>query len=158
MSDETQAALSVAIKEVLQVHKVCTFQLICEGLRNLTVRKSHQPKVDPKNKKLMAAQLGLEAPPEELQKVITQVAVNIDGSYVLISSPDHPEHDQLRNIVIQLLQGKNKGPLKKADVTTAAQAQLGREISNNEYSKVMNEICVSKGSAWYLKSGDGGPK
>lgn len=54
------------------------------------------PKVDPKSKKLTAARNGLEAPPEELQKVITQVAVNIHGSYVLISSPDHPEHDQLR--------------------------------------------------------------
>ncbi|KAK9928579.1 hypothetical protein M0R45_025708 [Rubus argutus] len=158
MSDETQAALPEAIKEVLQIHKVCNFQLICYGFHRLAVGRSALPKVDPKNKTLIAAQNGLEDPPEELQKVIAQVAVNIDAAYVLISSPDHPEHNQLRNIVIQLLQGKNKGPLKKADVTTAAQQELGREISNNEYSKVMNEICVSKSSAWYLKSGDGGAK
>ncbi|XP_062001316.1 uncharacterized protein LOC133718478 [Rosa rugosa] len=158
MSDETRAALPDAIKEVLQKHKVCNFQLICDGLRHLTVDRMQHPKVDPKSKKLTAARNGLEAPPEELQKVITQVAVNIHGSYVLISSPDHPEHDQLRDVVIKLLQGKNKGPLKKLDVTIAAKEELGREISNNEYSKVMTELCVSKGSQWYLKSGDGGPK
>lgn len=41
-----------------------------------------------------------------------------------------------RDVVIKLLQGKNKGPIKKLDVTVAAQEELGREISNNEYNKV----------------------
>jgi DNA-directed RNA polymerase-3 subunit RPC5 len=62
----------------------------------LAVGRLALPKVDPKNKKLIAAQNGLEDPPEELQKVIAQVAVNIDAAYVLISSPDHPEHNRLR--------------------------------------------------------------
>ncbi|KAL6222440.1 hypothetical protein ACLB2K_005832 [Fragaria x ananassa] len=158
MSDETLAVLPQAIKEVFKTRKVCSFQLICDTLGNMTLERLQHAKVDPNSRKLTAIRNGLAAPPEELKNVITQFAVEIGGVYVLKSSSEHPEHDQLRDVVIKLLQGKNKGPIKKLDVTVAAQEELGREISNNEYNKVMNELCVSKGSQWYLKSGDGSPK
>ena len=44
----------------------------------------------------IAAAHGVEAPPEELQAIISQVAINIHGVYVLKSSPVHPEHDEFR--------------------------------------------------------------
>ncbi|XP_050364185.1 uncharacterized protein LOC126782884 [Argentina anserina] len=158
ISDETRAALPHFIKEVFKKYKVCNLQLIRDGLSKLTVEEFNMPKNDPKSKMLIAAKNASEAPLEVIQNFVTQVAIEIGGVYVLKSSPEHPEHDQLRNVVIKLLQGKNKGPLKKLDVTIAAQEELGREITNNEYSKVMNDICVSKGSQWYLRTGDGGPK
>ncbi|BFG39084.1 hypothetical protein CerSpe_253580 [Prunus speciosa] len=158
MSDETRAALPEAIKEVLQEHKVCNFRLICEGLRRLAVRKSSLPKVDPKTKRVIDAAYGVDAPQHELQKVICQVAADIHGLYVLKSSPEHSEHDRLRKVVIDLL--CTKGPdakLKRGEVFEAAKIALERDINTNEYNKVMNDFCVFKGSAWILKSGDGGP-
>lgn len=44
----------------------------------------------------VAAAYGVDAPPEELQEIINQVAMNIHGLYVLKSSPEHPEYDPLR--------------------------------------------------------------
>ncbi|ONH96780.1 hypothetical protein PRUPE_7G151600 [Prunus persica] len=158
MSDETRAALPEAIKEVLHEHKVCNFRLICEGLRRLAVRKSSLPKVDPKTKRVIDAAYGVDAPQHELQKVICQVAADIHGLYVLKSSPEHSEHDRLRKVVIDLL--CTKGPnakLKRGEVFEAAKIALERDINTNEYNKVMNDFCVFKGSAWILKSGDGGP-
>ena len=73
-----------------------SFQLIRRGLSDLAVRTSTLPKVDPRSKKVTAAQYGVQAPPHELQKVISEIAIDIHGSYVLKSSPDHPEHDKLR--------------------------------------------------------------
>ncbi|CAB4318004.1 unnamed protein product [Prunus armeniaca] len=137
---------------------IMNFRLICEGLRRLAVRKSSLPKVDPKTKRVIDAAYGVDAPQHELHKVICQVAADIHGLYVLKSSPEHSEHDRLRKVVIDLL--CTKGPnakLKRGEVFEAAKIALQRDINTNEYNKVMNDFCVFKGSAWILKSGDGGP-
>lgn len=100
-----------------------------------------------------AAALGVDAPPDELKKVIAQVAVNINELYVLKSSPEHPELDPLREVVINLLIGKGpNATLKRAEIFQAAKMALKRDISNAEYTKVMNDLCESKGSFWFLKS------
>ncbi|XP_068345124.1 uncharacterized protein [Pyrus communis] len=157
MSDETRAALQEAIKEVFQEHKVCNFQLIRRGLSDLAVRTSTLPKVDPRSKKVTAAQYGVQAPPHELQKVISEIAIDIHGSYVLKSSPDHPEHDKLRKVVMDLLCAKGpNAKLKRGEVSEATKISLGKEFTANEFSKVINEFCVSSGSSWVLKKGDGG--
>ncbi|KGN53263.1 DNA-directed RNA polymerase III subunit RPC5 isoform X1 [Cucumis sativus] len=154
MSDETREALPKALQKLFQNHKVCSFQLICQGLRDLAVSQSTLPKADARM--AVAAAYGVDAPPDELKKIISQVATEIHGLYVLTSSPEHPEYDPLRKVVIQLLRGRGpKAVLKKADVLEASKHELGRAINSNEYSKVMNEICISHGSSWTLKSGDG---
>ncbi|KAM1971969.1 hypothetical protein TB1_017793 [Malus domestica] len=119
MSDETRAALQEAIKEA--------------------IRTSTLPKVDPRSKKVTAAQYGVQAPQLELQRVISEIAIDIHGSYVLKSSPDHPEHEKLRS-----------------EVSEATKISLGKEFTANKFSKVINEFCVSSGSSWVLKKGHGG--
>nr|AEI98616.1 hypothetical protein 111O18.3 [Coffea canephora] len=115
MSEETREALPKALQKLFQSHKVC-FQQICQRLREMAVSESSRPKGFARE--AIAAAHGVEAPPEELQAIISQVAINIHGVYVLKSSPVHPEHDEF----------------------------------------VVQELCVSQGSAWVLKSGDGNPK
>lgn len=156
MTDETREALRKALPKVLQTHKVCSFQMICQGLRQLAISQSTLPKADPRI--AVAAASGAEAPPEELQEVISEVATNIHGFYVLKSSPEHPDFDPLRKVVIGLFlaRGPNAN-IKKSEVQAAARLELKREPSNSEYIKVMTDLCESKGSAWVLKSGDGKP-
>lgn len=113
----------------------------------------------------VAAANGVDAPPEELQAIISQVAINIHGVYVLKSSPDHPQYDQFRlfltldcslfflqiylvsawsrlvffcrKVVIDLFiaEGPN-AKLKKASMIEAAKLQLKRDINSIEYQKV----------------------
>lgn len=156
MTDETREALRKALPKVLQTHKVCSFQMICQGLRQLAISQSTLPKADPRI--AVAAASGAEAPPEELQEVISEVATNIHGFYVLKSSPEHPDFDPLRKVVIGLFlaRGPNAN-IKKSEVQAAARLELKKEPSNSEYIKVMTDLCESKGSAWVLKSGDGKP-
>lgn len=153
MSEETREALPRVLPKVFQTHKVCSFQQICQGLRQLAISQSTLPKGDARM--VVAAAYGVDSP-EELQEIINQVAININDLYVLKSSPEHPEYDPLRGIVIGLLRARSH--VKKAEVFEAAKLALKRDITNNEYNKVMNDICVSKGSAWVLKSGDGDSK
>ncbi|KAK9284327.1 hypothetical protein L1049_023498 [Liquidambar formosana] len=156
MSGETREALPKALERVLQEHKVCSFQMICQGLRDLAVSTSTLPKADARM--YVAAAYGVDAPPEELQAILSQVALNIHGVYVPKSS-QHPEHNPLRKVVVDLLCAKGpNAKLKKADITEAARIALKRDITPNEYSKVVGEICEFKGAAWVLKSGDGKPK
>ncbi|KAI6695383.1 hypothetical protein NL676_023093 [Syzygium grande] len=151
MSNETLEALPKALLKIFQSHKVCDFQFICQRLRGLALSQATLPKADPRMEK--AAALGVDAPPDELKKVITQVAVNIHELYVLKSSPEHPELDPLREVVINLLIGKGpNATLKRAEIFQAAKMALKRDIANAEYTKVMNDLCESKGSFWFLKS------
>ncbi|KAI3412356.1 uncharacterized protein J3R85_017485, partial [Psidium guajava] len=151
MSNETLEALPKALLKIFQSHKVCDFQFICQRLRSLALSQASLPKADPRMEK--AAALGVDAPPDELKKVITQVAANIHELYVLKSSPEHPELDPLREVVINLLIGKGpNATLKRAEIFQAAKMALKRDISNAEYTKVMNDLCESKGSFWFLKS------
>ncbi|KDP42178.1 hypothetical protein JCGZ_02908 [Jatropha curcas] len=98
---ETREALLKVLPKVFQTHKVCSFEMIRQGLRDLAMSLSTLLKADPRITKLAAD--GGDAPLEELQEIISQVATNIHGSYILKSSPDHPEHDLLRKVVIDLL-------------------------------------------------------
>ncbi|CAL0309568.1 unnamed protein product [Lupinus luteus] len=148
MSNEIQHALPIAIKKIFQNHKVCSFQMICQGLREMAVSNSILPKAD--SKVVLDAISSLDASPDELKSVIGEVACSVCGSYVLKSSPDEP----FRDVVINWFRGG--GPrVKKSEIIEAARRKLNREVTNLEYSKVMNELCVSKGSHWVMKSGDG---
>ncbi|KAJ4840832.1 hypothetical protein Tsubulata_033466, partial [Turnera subulata] len=156
MTNETREALRKALPKVFSNHKVCSFQLICRSLRELALSLNGLPKADPRLS--ITAAFGADAPPEELQEVIDEVAIKIHGFYVLKSSPEHPEYDPLRKVVIDLLLAR--GPdakIKKTEVVELARRDLKREITNNEYNKVMTDLCESKGSAWVMKSGDGKP-
>ncbi|XWS42031.1 hypothetical protein CRYUN_Cryun17cG0133800 [Craigia yunnanensis] len=154
MSDETREAIPKALKKVFQTHKVCSLQLIRKGLRDLALSQSTLPKADARM--VVKAAYGADAPEHELQDVVGQVAVELHGGlFVLKSSPEHPEYDPLREVVINLL--RVKGKLKKADITAAALLSLKREITNNEYNKVMSDFCEYKSNWWVLKSGDGKP-
>ncbi|OMO84297.1 DNA-directed RNA polymerase III subunit Rpc5 [Corchorus olitorius] len=133
MTDEIQKAMPKALKKVFQTHKVCSLQLIRKGLRDLAVSLSTHPKADARIE--VRAAEGANAPEHELREVVSQVAVEVHGGlFILRSSPDHPEYDPLREVVINLLRAKEK--LKKADVFAAAQLSLKREINNNEYNKI----------------------
>ncbi|KAK7308976.1 hypothetical protein RJT34_05351 [Clitoria ternatea] len=142
MSTETRHALPIALKKLFQTHKVCSFQKICQGLQAMAASPSTLSRED--FRIATAAALSVDGPHNELKAVISEVACDIHGSYVLKSSQDDP----FRDVVIDLLRGS--GPdakLKKAEILTAARSKLGREV--------MSDLCVSKGSVWVLKSGDG---
>lgn len=154
--DIREALCSKVLPRVIQEHKVCSFQLICQGLRDLALNKLNLPKADARF--VRAAACGTDSP-DELKKLVEQIAINLHGRYVLKSSPEHPQYDPFRNVVIDLL--RQNGPdakLKKAEIFDTAKKALNRDVTSNEYSKIMNEICVFKGSFWMLKSGDGNPK
>ncbi|KAJ9703409.1 hypothetical protein PVL29_004973 [Vitis rotundifolia] len=156
MSAETREALPKALEEVFRLHKVCSFQLICQALRDLAVSKSTSPKVDPRT--FVAAAYGADAPQEELHAIISKYATNVHGVYVWKTS-EHSEHNPLRKVVVDLFCGKEpNAKLKRADIMEAAKIALKKEITTHEYNKVVSELCESRGSLWVLKSGDGKPK
>ncbi|KAJ4965966.1 hypothetical protein NE237_017815 [Protea cynaroides] len=145
ISDETREALPRALVEVFRIHKVCSLQLIREGLRDLALSKSNLPKADPRA--AIAAAKGADAHLPELQAVINQVAVNIHGVYVLKSSLDHSDSNPLRSVIIKLFCAKEpNGTLKKADVVQAAKIDLKRDIKDAEFTKVISELCVARDS------------
>ncbi|KAK8471818.1 hypothetical protein PHAVU_002G040400 [Phaseolus vulgaris] len=150
MSNETRHALPIALKKLFQTNKVCSFKVICQGLREMAVSKAMLSKGD--SKIAVDAAHSLDGPHNELMAVINEVACEIHGYYVLKSSQDDP----FRDVVIDMLRGSGpNAKLKKAEIVEAARRKLGREVPNNEYNKVMSELCVSKGSVWVLRSGDG---
>ncbi|XP_024968054.1 DNA-directed RNA polymerase III subunit RPC5 isoform X2 [Cynara cardunculus var. scolymus] len=152
MLDEAREALPKALQKVFQAYKVCSLNQIRQRLRDMAVSENTHRKG---TREARAAAAAADAPQEELQKTLNQVAVNIHGSFVSRSSPDHPQYDELRNIVINLFLAEGpKGRLKKASIYAAASVKLNREITNVEYQKVLNELCISQNSAWILKSGD----
>nr|XP_043616767.1 DNA-directed RNA polymerase III subunit RPC5 isoform X2 [Erigeron canadensis] len=153
MQDETREALPKALQKLFQTYKVCSFNQIRQRLRDMAVSENTLRKG---TREARVAAEAADAPQEELQKVLNEVAVNIHGVFVLRSSADHPQYDELRKIVINLLLAEGpEGKLKKASIYAAANMQLKREITSGEYHKVLNDLCVSKNSAWVLKSGDG---
>ncbi|XP_021763359.1 DNA-directed RNA polymerase III subunit RPC5-like [Chenopodium quinoa] len=155
MSKETQEALPKILKKLFQSHKVCSFQTICRGLRDMAVSMSALPKADARA--AVAAAKGVDAP-EELKAAIREIAYNVHDVYMLKSSSEHPEFDQLRKLVVDLFLGSGpNAKLKKGEFMEAAKIRLRKEPSNTEFQKVITELCVSKGGAWVLKSGDGIP-
>ncbi|CAE6230837.1 unnamed protein product [Arabidopsis arenosa] len=150
MPEELRWALPKALKKVFQTHKVCRYETICQGLRDLAVSTSNNPKAD--SGMAVNVALAVDAYQDELKDVISEVAANIHGSYVSISSPDHPEYDSLRGVVISLFCGTGPGAkLMKAEVFAAGRNELKREITNNEYIKVMHDLCETNSSGWILQ-------
>ncbi|KAK1433274.1 hypothetical protein QVD17_10184 [Tagetes erecta] len=142
MVDETREALPKALQKVFQAYKVCSMNQIRQRLRDMAVSENTQRKG---TREAKAAAAAADAPQEELQKSLTQIAANIHGSFVLRSSPDHPQYDELRNVVINLLLAEGpEGKLKKASIFAAAKVQLKRDITTNEYQKVLNELHKSR--------------
>ncbi|KAK6924326.1 DNA-directed RNA polymerase III subunit Rpc5, partial [Dillenia turbinata] len=138
MSAETREALPMALLKLFQVHKVCNFQFICQGLRDMAVSQSSSPKIDARE--VVAAALGVDAPPEELHEVISQVAINVHGVYVLKSSS---EQTPFRDIVIKLFCGNApNAKLKKADILQAAKLVLNRDVPDGEYNSKL--ICSKR--------------
>ncbi|KAK1269489.1 hypothetical protein QJS04_geneDACA006375 [Acorus gramineus] len=152
MSEETREALPRALKELFRTHKVCSVQLIRQGLRDMALSKSAHAKAG--SRATVTAASGAEAPDQELQSVISQVGINIHGVYVLKSR--HPSIDPLRDLVIKVF--IDRGPnarLKKADIFEAARS-YSPPFSDSMYSQVLNELCISNESGeWMIKSGDG---
>lgn len=157
MSKETQEALPKALGKIFQTRKVCSFQTICQALRENAVSVKTQPKTDARGAAAVAAALSVEAPQEELHAAICEVAEYVNGVYLVKSSSDHPELNQLRGLVIELFRVAPDGKLKKGAIIEAAKMKFNKEPTNNEFQKVITEYCVSKGGAWVLKNGDGVP-
>ncbi|XAR73887.1 hypothetical protein NMG60_11008005 [Bertholletia excelsa] len=159
LSNETREVLQKGLQKLFQTNNVCSFQQICHRLRDMAVSVAGPAKGEHKKAVLVAAANGVDVPQEELHEIISQFATNIHGVYVSKSSSDHPQYDPLRKIVIDLLiaEGPN-AKLKKAAIVEAAKIQLSRDITPIEYQKVLNELCISQGSAWVLKRGDGNLK
>eukprot|EP00889_Picochlorum_renovo_P001760 jgi/Picre1/28790/NNA_004187.t1 len=59
--------------------------------------------------------------------------------------------DPLRSIVLDIL--AENDVTKRGDIMELANKQ-GVAVTDNMYSRVMKELCISKGSSWSMKSGD----
>uniref|UniRef100_A0A803M930 DNA-directed RNA polymerase III subunit RPC5 n=1 Tax=Chenopodium quinoa TaxID=63459 RepID=A0A803M930_CHEQI len=105
MSKETQEALPKVLKKLFQSHKVCSFQTICRGLRDMAVSMSALPKADARA--AVAAAKGVDAPQEELHAAICEIAYNVHGVYMLKSSSEHPEFDQLSFVAADIVLQKD---------------------------------------------------
>ncbi|KVI12296.1 DNA-directed RNA polymerase III subunit Rpc5 [Cynara cardunculus var. scolymus] len=117
MLDEAREALPKALQKVFQAYKVCSLNQIRQRLRDMAVSENTHRKG---TREARAAAAAADAPQEELQKTLNQVAVNIHG-----------------NIVINLFLAEGpKGRLKKASIYAAASVKLNREITNVEYQKI----------------------
>ncbi|KAF5791374.1 putative DNA-directed RNA polymerase III subunit Rpc5 [Helianthus annuus] len=153
IQDETREVLPKALQKLFHAYKVCSINQIRQRLRDMATAVSQETRKNPREVKDAVA--AADAPLEELQRILTQIAVNIHGSFVLKSSPDHPQYDELRKIVIDLFLAEGPGgKLKKAKISAAVKEQLKRDMTNNEYQKVLSELCVSQSTGWVLKSGD----
>ncbi|CAA2933254.1 DNA-directed RNA polymerase III subunit RPC5 [Olea europaea subsp. europaea] len=127
------------------------FQQICQRLRDLADSESTRSRGFAKE--TFAAANSICAFPDEFQAIISRFAFNIHGVYVPKSSPDHPPYDPFRQVVIDLLIAEGpKTKLKEAPIVEAA------KMEQIEYQKVLQEPCISQGSAWVFKSGDGNPQ
>ncbi|XP_011099592.1 DNA-directed RNA polymerase III subunit RPC5 [Sesamum indicum] len=156
MPEEVREAVTKALQKLFKSIKVCSFQQISQRLRDMAVSESKRSTGFARE--AVAAANSIDAFPDELQAIISQVAVNIHGICVPKSSPDNPQYDPFRKIVIDLFlaEGPN-AKLKKAPILEAAKMELKRDISPIEYQKVLQELCLSQGSAWVLRSADGNP-
>ncbi|XP_073142618.1 uncharacterized protein [Henckelia pumila] len=156
MSEEAREAIAKALQKLFKSVKVCSFQQISQRLRDMAVSESARSTGFAKE--AVAAANSIDSFPTELQAIVNQVAVNIHGICIPKSSPDHPQYDTFRKVVINLFvaEGPN-AKLKKASILEAAKMELKRDITTNEYNKVLQELCITQGSAWVLKSGDRNP-
>ncbi|XP_031502601.1 uncharacterized protein LOC116265800 [Nymphaea colorata] len=155
ISDELREAFPKVLREVFHKYSVCSLQLLRQGLREMAISRTTHPK---HNSELVvaAARVASSVPNSELQSILSTVAVEINGVYVLESLND--PCDEFRRFVIKLL--KARGPnakVKKIETLEAFKMHCNVEVPRPIYNKVMNELCVSVGNAWMMKSGDGKP-
>lgn len=75
----------------------CSVQQISQRLRDMAVSESARSKGFAKE--AVAAANSIDAFPDEVQAIISEVAVNVHGICVPKSSPDHPEYDDLRSFL-----------------------------------------------------------
>ncbi|XP_022870615.1 uncharacterized protein LOC111389869 isoform X1 [Olea europaea var. sylvestris] len=134
-----------------------SFQQICQRLKDLADSESARSRGFAKE--TVAAANSICAFPDELQAIISRFAFDIHGVYVPKSFPDHPQYDPFRKVVIDLLIAEGpKAKLKEVPIVEAAKMELKRDIPQIGYQKVLQELCLSQGFEWVLKSGDGNPQ
>ncbi|KAK8968639.1 hypothetical protein KSP40_PGU001647 [Platanthera guangdongensis] len=122
--------LAKAIMDLLHIHKVLSLNSIIQGLHEKTNAGLH-----------------------EVENVASQIAMKVHELYVL-KSLGKPALDQFWNVAIKYFNGKGRyAKVKKKEIKLAAQLLLKRDVSDADYSQVMNELCVSTGGSWILKSG-----
>ncbi|KAI0504905.1 hypothetical protein KFK09_015859 [Dendrobium nobile] len=130
MPTKGQEALEKAMLELLRTYKVLSLNSIVQGLQG-------------------NANAGLP----EIENVADQIAMKVHDVYVL-KSLGKPSLDKFRHVVIEYLIGKGRNAkVKKQEIKLAAQYRLKKDVSDAEYSMVMNELCLSSGGSWMLKSG-----
>ncbi|XP_020578730.1 DNA-directed RNA polymerase III subunit RPC5 isoform X2 [Phalaenopsis equestris] len=130
MPNKRQEPLAKSILELLHLYKVLSLNSIIQGLQGKT-----------------------NAGSAEVQSAADQIALKIHDIYVL-KSLGKPTLDQFRNVVIEYFIGKGRNAkVKKQEIKLAAQYRLKRVVSDVDYGQVMNELCVSSGGSWMLKSG-----
>ncbi|KAL8490473.1 hypothetical protein ACS0TY_026098 [Phlomoides rotata] len=158
MSEEVREATLKTVQRIFKDIKVCSFQQISQQLRDMALEVSGSARSSGFARGAVAAANSIDAFPEELQEIISKVAVNIHGIYVPVSSPDNKKFDEFRKVVIDLFRAEGpNAKLKKATISEAAKLQLQRDVSPIEYNKVLQELCVSQGSSWVLRSADVNP-
>ncbi|XP_047959441.1 DNA-directed RNA polymerase III subunit RPC5-like isoform X2 [Salvia hispanica] len=147
MSEEDRKATRNALLKFFKINKTCSFEQISQRLREMAIDNRMRSKGPVKESEAAA-----NASPHELREIISEVAVNIHGICVPKSSPDHPEYDDLRKVVIDLFLAKGPdGKLRKAHIIEAANMKL-KDVSEAAYKKVLQELCVSQGSEWVLRN------
>jgi DNA-directed RNA polymerase-3 subunit RPC5 len=71
----------------------------------------------------------------------------------VLTSLGKAEIDPFRNVVIQALIARPT--LRKGDVLEAAKLALKCDVPQTVYTRVLKELCMSRGGVWVLRSGDG---
>uniref|UniRef100_A0A7N0VCS2 DNA-directed RNA polymerase III subunit RPC5 n=1 Tax=Kalanchoe fedtschenkoi TaxID=63787 RepID=A0A7N0VCS2_KALFE len=153
LPDEKREAVLKALEVLFRKHSVNSYETICRGLRDMAVSKSSVQRED-NSKWMVVAASCVDGPREGLEGVIKEFATSIHGAYVAKSSLLHPDLNPLRNVVIQLFLARPPNEkLVKAHILEAFRASLKKDnVSDNDYLKVMNEICESRRGSWVLKS------
>lgn len=67
-----------------------------------------------------------------------------------------PSIDLYRAPVLRLFSARES--VKKSEVFSAVQAETGKSIPHNTYMKLMRELCIAKGAAWFLREGNEDPQ
>ncbi|KAL6745748.1 Sin-like protein conserved region-domain-containing protein [Haematococcus lacustris] len=137
--EEVQAALAPALKLLMAKHSVCSLANIRTWLLD-------------SRSKAGAAKAAANLPDNVLEELVTAAGLpltRIRRMFVL-REVGKADLDPFRAVVIDLLSEKES--FKRAEVTEKANAQ-GIPVTDSLYSKVVKDICASKGQLWFLKNG-----
>ncbi|XP_042443769.1 uncharacterized protein LOC122028885 isoform X1 [Zingiber officinale] len=155
LSTETLEHLPKILLKIFQDQKIRSMNSVINGLRGLAISNSSRPREDPRTRAIInAATNGASAPVTELQAIVSQIAVDVHGVYILKSSGSSDFH-RLRDVVIDLFRGKEpNAKLNKQEIRIAAKTRLQKDITDSDYNQVIRELCDSSKGSWVLKSGD----